>query len=133
MSANTDQHEDIEIRVDGHPAQVCTLDGDIQIWPISERVHMTYNELTYLHNLSGEYAKKQPMLDSLDTIGGRIKKARRHARMSQKDLADRVGISVNSLCRYEKDSRVIDAATLAKIVKATHSSANWLLMGTHTD
>lgn len=52
------------------------------------------------------------------TIGENIKKARQTAGLTQKELADKLGISVAMISRWEKGTRNPKMSTLAKIAGA---------------
>ena len=52
------------------------------------------------------------------TLGERIKAARKQRGMTQRELAQKVGISVNSLSRYETGERQPNIETLSKIAEA---------------
>ena len=48
-------------------------------------------------------------------VGYKIKKLRKLHRLTQKDLADRIGSSPSAISRYENDKRCIPIDTLQKI------------------
>lgn len=52
-------------------------------------------------------------------LGQRIKLARTEARLTQKQLADAVGVGSRTMGRYEKGESTPDADTLQKIAEAT--------------
>lgn len=60
-------------------------------------------------------------------IGPRIKEAR--GSMSQHQLADRLGVHVNTIGKVERGVAVPDARLLLEIGLATDTSPAWLLMG----
>lgn len=62
-----------------------------------------------------------------DDLGNRIKYLLNHNRLSQRDLADRAGITYTSLSRYIKGERIPNSEILAKIATALHVDANILL------
>jgi transcriptional regulator with XRE-family HTH domain len=73
-------------------------------------------------------------LGRLDTeIGDRISQARKQAGHKQKDFAPLLGISRQTLNRYEMGSRPIPAEILVKTIAITNCDAAWLLMGTRSD
>lgn len=61
------------------------------------------------------------------SLGERIAKIR--GGLSQQEFADRLGVSRNTLVRYEKDQRVPDATFLKRIVDDFGVAPGWLLMG----
>src|SRR3970040_473566 len=64
-----------------------------------------------------------------NNIGNRIKTARKRAGITQGDLAKRVGVSLQTLNKYEKGHRTPDARLLGSIVKELGCDPGWLLSG----
>jgi transcriptional regulator with XRE-family HTH domain len=58
------------------------------------------------------------------SIGSNVKRCRRKRKFTQKELADKTGMSIQTLSRIEND--VVDprAATLKKIIDVLNVSAN---------
>ncbi len=52
------------------------------------------------------------------TIGEKIRKARKAAKMSQKDISVRTGFAVNTISRYENGERIPNIEAIAKIAAA---------------
>lgn len=63
----------------------------------------------------------------METLGIRIKRLRKAAGLTQKDLAEKLGISLKSLQRYEKEKTNADSYVLAKIVTFFDVSVDYLL------
>lgn len=75
----------------------------------------------------------QEILDAnlLPAMGSRIKMAR--GAMSQKALAEEVGVHPNTIGKLERGDAAPDAILLISIAHATNRSAAWLLMGNRYD
>ena len=52
------------------------------------------------------------------TIGEKIRKARKAAKMSQKEISARTGFAVNTISRYENGERLPNIEAIAKIAAA---------------
>ena len=63
----------------------------------------------------------------METIGYRIKKLRSYAKITQKDLAEKLGISDKTLSRYEKDENTPDVYALVRIATYFDVSVDYLL------
>src|SRR5688572_27762798 len=65
------------------------------------------------------------------TLGDRIRKARKHAGMSQAELAHAIGVRHSTIATWETDvnrpSHLV--ATVDKIAEATGVDMEWLLLG----
>ena len=61
------------------------------------------------------------------TISGRIRLKRQQKNLSQKELADKSGVNLKSLSRYELGSSMPPADTLKEIAGALRVSAEYLL------
>lgn len=64
-----------------------------------------------------------------ETIGERIREARERAGLSQTELADRVGVRVPTMYRYERRGMVPRAATLARIADELGVTPQWIIEG----
>jgi transcriptional regulator with XRE-family HTH domain len=62
-----------------------------------------------------------------ETIGERIHLTRRRAHLKQRELAERSGISVAALSKYERDLRDPPSRTLAALAVALGTSADYLI------
>lgn len=60
-------------------------------------------------------------------LGERIKTALFYHDMSQKDLAEKIGVTEATMCRWCKNERSPKANDIIKICRALHISADWLL------
>jgi transcriptional regulator with XRE-family HTH domain len=63
----------------------------------------------------------------LETFGERIRELRRKKGLSQKLLADRMGMQEATLSRYENDKRVYQWDSLIKLADALDTSVDYLL------
>lgn len=61
------------------------------------------------------------------TIAERIRLTRQQKNLSQKDLADKSGVNIKSLSRYELDASIPPADALKLIADALGVSADYLL------
>lgn len=61
------------------------------------------------------------------TIGEKIRKARKAAKMSQKDISARTGFAVNTISRYENGERIPNIEDIAKFSAALSVSVPDLL------
>jgi transcriptional regulator with XRE-family HTH domain len=68
------------------------------------------------------------MLDATDGVGGRIRAARRTADLTQRELADRLDVSLGTIERFETGRRD-PAAYLEDIAAATSADERWLREG----
>jgi len=59
--------------------------------------------------------------------GDRLKRTREAARLTQTELAERVGAGTNQIYRYEKGETDPSAEVLAALAKELGVSADWLL------
>ncbi len=67
---------------------------------------------------------------SFDSLGERIAHIR--GRLTQQDFAERLGVSRNTLVRYENNKRIPDADFLQRLVSDFGADPQWLLMGGKT-
>lgn len=68
-------------------------------------------------------------MTNLATIGIRIRQIRESFGKSRDDFANTLGISRNTLQRYETDERKPDADFLIALNEKYNISANWILFG----
>lgn len=73
--------------------------------------------------------KDNCVLPEEQTTGSRIKKYRKRLKITQKQLADMVGISVNYLAMLEKDRRNASAIVLRKLARELGVEIEELKMG----
>lgn len=64
--------------------------------------------------------------DRMD-LGENLKKARKAAGMTQKELAEQLNVYAKDICRWESGERTPSAITLGKICKALNDSADSIL------
>jgi transcriptional regulator with XRE-family HTH domain len=62
-------------------------------------------------------------------FGARLSAARRQAGLTQRELAERAGVTLNSIWRYETGRRPEDYDVLARLGEAVGSSVDFLLRG----
>ena len=60
-------------------------------------------------------------------LGANLKKARKEAGMTQKELAERLQVHQKDICRWENGDRTPNAITLGKICKELKVSADDVL------
>ena len=68
----------------------------------------------------------------MDTLAQRIKSSRKLRKMTQKKLADLVGVSTSSISQYESEAGIASepsVKTLAKIARSLDVSFEWLATG----
>ena len=63
------------------------------------------------------------------TVGNRIKKARKDAGLTQKELGERLGLSFQAVAQWENDLRKPKMETVQRIADALEIDVNWLLNG----
>ena len=61
------------------------------------------------------------------TIGARLREARIKAGLTQQQLADKAGVPVTTLSRYENGRIEPEVGTCARLCRTLHVSADWLL------
>jgi transcriptional regulator with XRE-family HTH domain len=69
----------------------------------------------------------------MNTVGERIKDLRTQAKMTQSDLAAKVGLTYVQIGRYEKRGAVPSAEVLAKLADALHTTTDFLMHGSVQD
>lgn len=62
-----------------------------------------------------------------DTLGSRLRKLREYQRLSQEQVAQRLGLSKNAIYFYENDSREPSNATLRRMASLYKTSIDYLL------
>lgn len=62
----------------------------------------------------------------VETFGKRICRLRKAANMTQRDLANRLGISEPAVCKWETDSSMPDVMLLTPLARALHTDLNTL-------
>lgn len=66
------------------------------------------------------------------TLGERIRDRRRSLRMSQKEIADKIGVSVAAISLWEKDKASPSSDNMKSLAAALNCSPTWLLMEMET-
>jgi len=64
---------------------------------------------------------------AVETFGKRICRLRKQANMTQRELANLLGISEPAVCKWETDSSMPDIILLAPLARALHTDLNTLL------
>ena len=65
----------------------------------------------------------------MDTLGERLKEARKRAGLTQKDAADALGVTYQAISNYERDKCRVQAGVLKQLCVLYHISATELLRG----
>lgn len=65
----------------------------------------------------------------METLGTRLKQLRKELKLTQQQLADKVGVSKTSVIYWEKDENTPKHESLMLLSNALHSSPEWLLTG----
>lgn len=60
-------------------------------------------------------------------IGARLRTRRKSLRMSQGELARRIGVSFQQIQKYERGANRVSGSTLVAIAAATDTSVGWLV------
>ncbi|MGD2093033.1 MAG: helix-turn-helix domain-containing protein [Candidatus Aminicenantes bacterium] len=68
-------------------------------------------------------------MNHTQSLGKRIKAARKKYGLTQTLFANQMGISKGAVINYEKDYRVPDALFLIRMVRQFNISSEWLLLG----
>lgn len=66
------------------------------------------------------------------SIGERITARREELELKQFELADRIGVSKTTICKYERDVNIPNAEILAKLAEVLDTSADFLCGRTDT-
>lgn len=65
----------------------------------------------------------------VNSLGERLKEIRTRFNFSQREFAQKIGISYVSLCRYETDKREPPISLLSSIIRVVNISPYWFLTG----
>ncbi len=65
----------------------------------------------------------------METIGDRLKNLRKENKLTQKDMAEKLGIHPNTISMYEKGNRNIPSTMIKKISDTFNVSTDYLLRG----
>lgn len=65
----------------------------------------------------------------METIGDRLKNLRKENKLTQKDMAEKLGIHPNTISMYEKGNRNIPSTVIKKISDTFNVSTDYLLRG----
>ncbi|WP_199028464.1 helix-turn-helix domain-containing protein [Ralstonia sp. ASV6] len=65
----------------------------------------------------------------LDTVGQRIAYARKQAKLSQKAIADRLGITQGAVSQWEQELTVPSLEQVGPLAKLVGASIDWLVLG----
>lgn len=65
------------------------------------------------------------------SIGSRLRQERKLAKLSQEALARRIGVSKNSVCRWEAGQAYPRAESIAAIADVLGVDTRWLITGKH--
>jgi transcriptional regulator with XRE-family HTH domain len=68
-------------------------------------------------------------MNHTQSLGQRIKAARKKYGLTQTLFANKMGVSKGAIINYEKDTRSPDALFLIRMVKQFNISSEWLLLG----
>jgi len=68
----------------------------------------------------------------MSSLGARLKQARERKRLTQAEVAAKIGISYGTLSGYERNYRDPDTDTLRKLANLYGVSTDWLLYGVET-
>ena len=60
-------------------------------------------------------------------IGKRIKTLRKKKRMSQEELANQIGISQNTVARWEREELIPRGTSVSKVARALNTTSTYLL------
>lgn len=77
-----------------------------------------------ISNLKVYYTKKK---DKIMQINDRLKKARKEAGLTQKQLAEKMGIMYQQLYKYEAGKQEMTASKLKAFCEICKADANWIL------
>ena len=64
-----------------------------------------------------------------DTLGGRIIILRNAKHLSQKDLAERIGVSTPAICKWEQNACSPTRTNLIALCDFFNVTASWIVMG----
>ena len=63
----------------------------------------------------------------METIGERIVNLRESLDMKQKDLAQKIGVTQATMCKYENNQSIPNADVLRSLSKVLHTTADYLI------
>lgn len=66
-------------------------------------------------------------------IGANLREFRREARVSQIELAERLGLHQTSICRIERGSQSLTAAELRSVAEIFQKPMEWMFLETKTE
>ena len=72
--------------------------------------------------------KGHDMIDK-DTLGGRITILRNAKQLSQKSLAEQLGVSTTAICKWEQNACSPTRSNLIALCHFFSTSASWIVMG----
>ena len=64
-----------------------------------------------------------------ETIGSRIRAARKEMGYSQEELAALLYMKKTTICKYEKDLHDIPSSVIIQLARILHTSPNYILLG----
>jgi transcriptional regulator with XRE-family HTH domain len=64
-----------------------------------------------------------------ETIGSRIRAARKELGYSQEELAALLYMKKTTICKYEKDLHDIPSSVIIQLARILHTSPNYILLG----
>lgn len=65
----------------------------------------------------------------METIGDRINARRRELRISQRDLAKKMGVVESAISHWQKDTYIPDSQNLLKLAICLQVTPDWILTG----
>jgi transcriptional regulator with XRE-family HTH domain len=66
-------------------------------------------------------------------LGERIKQARKNKNLTQKQLADIIGVAEITLRQYENNKRKVSLEQLEKITRALNEDIDYMIFGKHSE
>ena len=93
-----------------------------------DRTTRNYSQLVE-HRQRKSTNRKTPRRPPDPAFGARLGAARRQAGLTQRELAERAGVTLNSIWRYESGRRPEDYDVLARLGEAVGTSVEFLVRG----